>query len=153
MASCSESVTTDSQKTNSLSNRSDSQFDAEVNDTEIKGYLMKRARISRKWKRKWFLLKNCNLYYSESPQVGEVGLCQFIVICSNKCLMHDCSSETVRLYFVTLLLCTKTFCNRLCDVLLKQSPVQGRQSRFSACDVVLFFMLSDIRDCIKKINM
>lgn len=75
MASCSESVTTDSQKTNSLSNRSDSQFDAEVNDTEIKGYLMKRARISRKWKRKWFLLKNCNLYYSESPQVGEVGLC------------------------------------------------------------------------------
>ncbi|KAI8784449.1 PH domain-containing protein [Biomphalaria glabrata] len=68
MASCSDSVTTDSQKTNSLSNRSDSQLDAEVTDTEIKGYLMKRARLSRKWKKQWFLLKNCDLYYSESPK-------------------------------------------------------------------------------------
>ncbi|XP_005089147.1 PH domain-containing protein DDB_G0274775 [Aplysia californica] len=67
MASGSDSVT-DSQKTNSLSNRSDSQPDAEVTDTEMKGYLMKRARLSRKWKRQWFLLKNCDLYYSESPE-------------------------------------------------------------------------------------
>ncbi|BFZ11782.1 hypothetical protein BsWGS_14821 [Bradybaena similaris] len=66
MASCSES--TGSQHTNSLSNRSENQLDAEVTDTEIKGYLMKRARLTRKWKRRWFLLKNCNLFYSESPE-------------------------------------------------------------------------------------
>lgn len=72
MASCSDSVTTDSQKTNSLSNRSDSQPDAEMTETEIRGYLMKRARLSRKWKKQWFLLRNCDLYYSESPQVNKV---------------------------------------------------------------------------------
>ena len=72
MASCSDSVTTgtDSQRTNSLSNRSDSQPDAEITDNEIRGFLMKRARLSRKWKRQWFLLRNSDLYYSESPQVS-----------------------------------------------------------------------------------
>ena len=61
----------DSQKTNSLSNRSDSQPDAEISDTDMKGYLFKRARISRKWKRQWFLLKNCDLFYSGTgPEVG-----------------------------------------------------------------------------------
>ena len=62
----------DSQKTNSLSNRSDSQSQAdnEITDTEMKGYLMKRARLSRKWKRQWFLLKNCDLFYSQSPEVS-----------------------------------------------------------------------------------
>ncbi|KAK3773603.1 hypothetical protein RRG08_022312 [Elysia crispata] len=72
MASCSDSVTTgtDSQRTNSLSNRSrsDSQPDAEITDNEIRGFLMKRARLSRKWKKQWFLLRNSDLYYSESPQ-------------------------------------------------------------------------------------
>ena len=57
----------DSQKTNSLSNRSDSQPDAE---SDLKGYLFKRARISRKWKRQWFTLKNCDLFYSQTgPEV------------------------------------------------------------------------------------
>ena len=69
----------DSQKTNSLSNRSDSQSQAdnEITDTEMKGYLMKRARLSRKWKRQWFLLKNCDLFYSQSPEVSVSSFCCF----------------------------------------------------------------------------
>ncbi|GAB1609745.1 uncharacterized protein LOC106880322 isoform X2 [Argonauta hians] len=35
---------------------------------ERKGWLMKRSRLSHKWKRKWFLLKNADLFYGNDPQ-------------------------------------------------------------------------------------
>ncbi|ESO86813.1 hypothetical protein LOTGIDRAFT_235216 [Lottia gigantea] len=56
-------------KTNSLSNKSSSQPDDEdITHNEIKGWLLKRARLSRKWKKQWFLLKNCDLFYGNNPE-------------------------------------------------------------------------------------
>lgn len=67
MASCSDSVS--GSHTNSLSNRSDSHAGSEFEPNEIKGYLMKRARLTRKWKRVYFVLKNCDLLYYSNPEV------------------------------------------------------------------------------------
>lgn len=67
MASCSDSVS--GSHTNSLSNRSDSHVGNEFEPNEIKGYLMKRARLTRKWKRVYFVLKNCDLLYYSNPEV------------------------------------------------------------------------------------
>ncbi|XP_076442461.1 PH domain-containing protein DDB_G0274775-like [Babylonia areolata] len=66
MASCSDSVS--ESHTNSLSNRSDSHTGSEFEPNEIKGYLMKRARVTRKWKRVYFVLKNCDLFYYRSGE-------------------------------------------------------------------------------------
>ncbi|KAK7504827.1 hypothetical protein BaRGS_00003855 [Batillaria attramentaria] len=66
MASCSDSVS--GSHTNSLSNRSDSHAGSEIEPNEIKGYLMKRARLTRKWKRVYFVLKNCDLFYYSTPE-------------------------------------------------------------------------------------
>jgi len=47
-------------RTNSLTNRSISESvnhnDDELHPQELKGWLLKRTRISRKWKKQWFLL-------------------------------------------------------------------------------------------------
>ena len=37
--------------------------------TQVSGWLMKRTRISRKWKRRWFQLKNTELCYGTSSEV------------------------------------------------------------------------------------
>jgi len=58
-------------RTNSLTNRSISESvnhnDDELHPQELKGWLLKRTRISRKWKKQWFLLKSINLLYGNTP--------------------------------------------------------------------------------------
>ncbi|XP_025106050.1 pleckstrin homology domain-containing family H member 2-like [Pomacea canaliculata] len=66
MASYTDSVS--GSHTNSLSNRSESHAGSELEPNEIKGYLMKRTRLSRKWKRVYFVLKNCDLLYYTNPE-------------------------------------------------------------------------------------
>lgn len=62
-------------RTNSLTNRSSSTVhnDDDIQANELKGWLMKRTKISRKWKKQWFLLKNTHLHYGNSPEVKKVG--------------------------------------------------------------------------------
>ncbi|KAK3600916.1 hypothetical protein CHS0354_013296 [Potamilus streckersoni] len=57
-------------RTNSLATRSTASThnDEDVGPSEHKGWLMKRTRMSRKWKRQWFLLKNTDLYYAKGPE-------------------------------------------------------------------------------------
>ena len=64
------SEATDS-RTNSLTNRSTSSVhnDDNTQPNELKGWLAKRTKISRKWKRQWFLLKNTSLHYGKSHEV------------------------------------------------------------------------------------
>lgn len=60
-------------RTNSLTNRSSStgHNDDDIQANELKGWLMKRTKISRKWKKQWFLLKNTDLHYGNSPEDAE----------------------------------------------------------------------------------
>ncbi|KAH3853904.1 PH domain-containing protein DDB_G0274775-like [Dreissena polymorpha] len=57
-------------RTNSLTNRSSSSAptDDDIRPQELKGWLMKRTKISRKWKKQWFLLKSTILLYGNSPE-------------------------------------------------------------------------------------
>lgn len=57
-------------RTNSLTNTSNSQNDDDFTHMELKGWLMKRSKMARKWKRQWFLLKNTDLCYGDKPEVG-----------------------------------------------------------------------------------
>ncbi|XP_067681714.1 interactor protein for cytohesin exchange factors 1-like [Haliotis asinina] len=66
MASNSDTVS--DSHTNSLSNRSESQPDNDFTHNELKGWLLKRGRLSRKWKKQWFQLKNCDLYYGNTSE-------------------------------------------------------------------------------------
>jgi EH domain-containing protein 1 len=58
-------------RTNSLTNRSSSTVhnDEELQTNELKGWLMKRTKISRKWKKQWSLLQNTHLQYGNTPEV------------------------------------------------------------------------------------
>lgn len=52
-------------------NNSDSHPPTDSGDSsETCGWLMKRTRISHKWKKQWFCLKNADLYYGNAEQVG-----------------------------------------------------------------------------------
>lgn len=58
-------------RTSSLpSHSTGSQNEDDMTHNEIKGWLMKRTRLSRKWKKQWFLLKNTDLFYGDSPAVS-----------------------------------------------------------------------------------
>lgn len=91
MASCSDSVS--GSHTNSLSNRSDSHAGSEFEPNEIKGYLMKRARLTKKWKRVFFVLKNCDLLYYSTPEVCffRLDLNDFSVGCNHSPLLPNVS--------------------------------------------------------------
>ena len=67
MASSEPSDPSDS-RTNSL-NTSSSQNDDSASCMEVKGWLYKRTKMSRKWKKQYFLLKNSNLLYGDTPEV------------------------------------------------------------------------------------
>lgn len=69
IAMASNSDTVSDSHTNSLSNRSESQPDNDFTHNELKGWLLKRGRLSRKWKKQWFQLKNCDLYYGNTSEV------------------------------------------------------------------------------------
>lgn len=59
-------------RTNSLTNRSNtasSHNDEDLPHNEFKGWLMKRSKMSRKWKKQWFLLQNTDLFYGDTPEV------------------------------------------------------------------------------------
>ncbi|XP_052770153.1 PH domain-containing protein DDB_G0274775-like [Mya arenaria] len=60
-------------RTNSLTNRSSSSQhnDDDLQPQELKGWLMKRTKLSRKWKKQWFLLKSTSLLYGNSPEDTE----------------------------------------------------------------------------------
>ena len=48
------------------------QSDHDADDDKIpetSGWLMKRSKLSHKWKRQWFHLKNTDLFYGDSSQV------------------------------------------------------------------------------------
>lgn len=50
-------------------NNSESRFPTESEESsETSGWLMKRTRLSHKWKRTWFCLKNTDLYYGHTEQ-------------------------------------------------------------------------------------
>lgn len=53
-------------------NTEDEEAEDQNMSNERKGWLMKRSRLSHKWKRKWFLLKNADLFYGSDPQVSQV---------------------------------------------------------------------------------
>ena len=36
---------------------------------EMSGWLMKRTKISHKWKKQWFILKKTELHYGNTPEV------------------------------------------------------------------------------------
>lgn len=55
-------------RTNSL-NTTSSHNDEALTHNELKGWLLKRSKISRKWKKQWFLLKNTDLLYGDTPEV------------------------------------------------------------------------------------
>lgn len=57
-----------SSRTNSL-NTSSSHNDENHTHVELKGYLWKRTKLSRKWKKQWFLLRNSDLFYGNTPEV------------------------------------------------------------------------------------
>ena len=74
------SEATDS-RTNSLTNRSSSSnHNDEEQVNEIKGWLMKRKRLSRKWEKQWFLLKNTDLFYGNTPEVVYISIIISIII-------------------------------------------------------------------------
>lgn len=82
MMASSEGTESDS-RTNSLTNRSFSESnhnDDDIHPQEMKGWLLKRTKISRKWKKQWFLLKSANLLYGDSPEVITLYL-SFIILC------------------------------------------------------------------------
>ncbi|XP_069118595.1 interactor protein for cytohesin exchange factors 1-like [Argopecten irradians] len=54
-------------RTNSL-NTTSSHNDDSVTHIELKGWLMKRSKMSKKWKKQWFLLKNTELLYGDTPE-------------------------------------------------------------------------------------
>ncbi|XP_060079502.1 PH domain-containing protein DDB_G0274775-like [Ylistrum balloti] len=54
-------------RTNSL-NTTSSHNDDSVTHIEMKGWLMKRSKMSKKWKKQWFLLKNTELAYGDTPE-------------------------------------------------------------------------------------
>lgn len=59
-------------RTNSLTNRSSSTVQNDDDfPNEFKGWLMKRTKISRKWKKQWFLLQNTDLHYGNAPEDAE----------------------------------------------------------------------------------
>ena len=57
-----------SSRTNSL-NTSSSHTDENHTHVELKGYLWKRTKLSRKWKKQWFILRNSDLVYGNTPEV------------------------------------------------------------------------------------
>ncbi|KAK3092756.1 hypothetical protein FSP39_006915 [Pinctada imbricata] len=66
MASSEPSDPSDS-RTNSL-NTSSSQNDDNMSHMEVKGWLYKRTKVSRKWKKQFFHLKSSNLLYGNTPE-------------------------------------------------------------------------------------
>ena len=92
-------------RTNSLTNRSvsSSRGEEEIRPNELKGWLMKRSRLSRKWKKQWFLLKTTDLLYGNSPEVtfGFIFLAIIFLIqrYSNVCQRQ----EPISLFYVIML--------------------------------------------------
>ncbi len=88
IAMASNSDTVSDSHTNSLSNRSESHPDNDFTHTELKGWLLKRGRISRKWKKQWFQLKNCDLYYGKTSEVNSTFLTEmFCNVCAAGCVI------------------------------------------------------------------
>ncbi|XP_034323164.1 interactor protein for cytohesin exchange factors 1-like [Crassostrea angulata] len=58
-----------SSRTNSL-NTSSSHNDENHTHVELKGYLWKRTKLSRKWKKQWFILRNSDLLYGNTPETA-----------------------------------------------------------------------------------
>ncbi len=61
------------QENNDSSERNDSQPSSNTSReeqlTELSGWLTKRSKLSHKWKKQWFHLKNTDLLYGNSDQV------------------------------------------------------------------------------------
>lgn len=64
-----------SSRTNSL-NTSSSHTDENHTHVELKGYLWKRTKLSRKWKKQWFILRNSDLLYGNTPEVLPLDILQ-----------------------------------------------------------------------------
>lgn len=64
-----------SSRTNSL-NTSSSHNDENHTHVELKGYLWKRTKLSRKWKKQWFILRNSDLLYGNTPEVLPLDILQ-----------------------------------------------------------------------------
>lgn len=56
-------------RTNSLNTTSSHNGDS-LTHNELKGWLLKRSKLSRKWKKQWFLLKNTDLLYGDTPETA-----------------------------------------------------------------------------------
>ena len=46
---------------------------SDIQTLEIKGWLMKRTKLSHKWIKTWFLLTNTELCYGKSAEVSDVN--------------------------------------------------------------------------------
>ena len=46
---------------------------SDIQNMEIKGWLMKRTKISHKWVKTWFHLTNTELSYGSSAEVSDVN--------------------------------------------------------------------------------
>lgn len=72
-----------SSRTNSL-NTSSSHNDENHTHVELKGYLWKRTKLSRKWKKQWFILRNSDLLYGNTPEVLLLDILQLVMqICGD----------------------------------------------------------------------
>lgn len=67
-----------SSRTNSL-NTSSSHNDENHTHVELKGYLWKRTKLSRKWKKQWFILRNSDLLYGNTPEVLPLDILQLVM--------------------------------------------------------------------------
>lgn len=63
-------------QTNSHTNQAtgSNQTDDDIHPTELKGWLMKRSKLTKKWKKQWFLLRNTNLVYGNTAEDADKNI-------------------------------------------------------------------------------